>query len=285
MEHTPRLLFLPPHNFPPALPPAILIAPPITVSAPKFPPAPEVLITPPPPEEKARLAKEEARLAVETETRRREAVRTAKALALRNPDKRLDYAAACDALAAFCHASGQLAEAERLYCDALDIYRALAQTKPVTFGPCVARTCRQLGRILSGSDRLSAAEWFYRDALQTWRKLSDRGADVETGELAALCHDLAVLLTDSGRTPETERFFRIAANTRRGLARLNPADYAADLAETCFYYGVFVLHEKASLIESKTLFQEALKLYECDPVCAEDAERVRKVIKRYFPQE
>ena len=273
MEQLPPLLFLPPHIAPlclPAPPPVLSTEEEIVLSAEE-----ETILSP----------EEEAALALETEKRYREAVKTAKALAVRDPAKQFDYAAACDTLAAFCYDSGQLAEAERLYCDALDIYRALAKTKPITFGPYVARTCRRLGRILSGSDRLPSAEWFYRDALQTWRKLSDRGADIQTVELAALCHDLAVLLTDSGRTPETERFFRIAVNTRRGLARLDPASHTADLAETCFYYGIFALHEKANRTESKALFQEALKLYECDPHCADDADRVRKVMDKYFPEE
>ena len=225
---------------------------------------------------------EETRLSLENQYR--QAVESAKGLAVRDAAMQPDYAAACNTLAQFLRDEGRLEEAEHFYCDALDIYRQLEKTNPAAFGPFVARTCRHLGRLLSGSERVTAAEWFYREALDTWKKLSERGVPSHSAEVSALCNDLAVLIADTGRPEETERLYRLALNARRKLAKKNPL-YVPEAAQTCFYYALFALREKNDRAQSKALFLEALSLYEKDARCHSDAERVRRALKRYFPEE
>ncbi len=214
------------------------------------------------------------------ETVLRAAVEESRHRAKTDPNQGLpELAAACAALGDRLREMGDTVQAEKFYCEALDIYKELSARKPAVWEPYTARISGKLGLLLSGTERVKAAEWFHRVAVDTWRKLAEREVRYAP-DLAAACQDLAVFLSDTGRAEETERYFRVALDTRRKLAEGNPERYEPEVADTCFALAQYLFQERQE--PAKGFFEEAYEIYRRYPRFAEDAERAKRVLDRFF---
>lgn len=71
----------------------------------------------------------------------------------------------CNNLADLYQGTNHYDEAEKLYIEALEIYRRLAETYPYVYEPKVEDTCSDLARFHHGNRRYDEAEQLYNTAL------------------------------------------------------------------------------------------------------------------------
>ena len=75
---------------------------------------------------------------------------------------------------------------------------------------------------------------------------------------------------------------REALDIRRRLAQKDPDTFEPDLAQSCFNLAVFQFNAKHNKGAAKTLFGEALSIYEKYPHLAAKAQQVRNILVKYF---
>ena len=219
----------------------------------------------------------------EAEQLYREALEIRRRLAQKNPNAfEPDLADGCNNLAILLSKLNQKKDAEQLYREALEIRRRLAQKKPAAFEPALADSCNNLAVLLSDLNQNEEAEQLHREALEIRRRLAQKNPDAFEPDLATSCNNLANLLNDLNQSEDAEQLYREALDIRRRLVQKNPDTFEPDLADSCFNFAILQFDVKYNKEAAKTLFQEALSIYEKYPHLAAKAQQVRDILVKYF---
>ena len=187
-------------------------------------------------------------------------------------------AEACGNLARLLYDAGRLNDAEKLYCEAMDIYRELSRRNNEYQGP-LARICEELAACLEERGRPGAAEWFYRMSLDLYRKLAERNAEAYAPRVASACGNLAGLLKADGRAAQAAGFYRVALDTYTRLVQENPSRWEPSLA--VLYENLASFEAARSRPAGKALLQSAYLLYQKYPALAAEAERVQAQLQQW----
>jgi tetratricopeptide (TPR) repeat protein len=181
------------------------------------------------------------------------------------PEARAALAHGLFRVAALRQKSGEPAEAERAYRDALALQAKLAADVPAVpeHRRALALTDLNLGHLLYGAGRLPEAEQSFRDALALQAKLATEFPAVagHRADLAASQLNLGNLLIGQGRSTEAEPLFRAALALQAKLAADFPAapGYRHELALTHLNLGN-LLSETGRPGEAERSFRAALAL-------------------------
>ncbi|OAJ56952.1 hypothetical protein A6V36_32510 [Paraburkholderia ginsengiterrae] len=117
-------------------------------------------------------------------------------------------------------------------------YRTLAQEKPATYQPLVARTLDQLGSLYIGLQRPTEAEAAYLHALEIdWALARENPAAYGPHVAEALDH-LGALYRDTQRLKDATDAYREALDIDRALAQRDSAAYTPDVATTLDDLGI-----------------------------------------------
>ena len=110
----------------------------------------------------------------EAEKLYRDALKTYKELAEKNPGKYSTYVAmTCNNLAVLYQTTGRYGEAEKLYTEALGIRRRLAEENPGAYLPDVAMTCYNLAILYENTGKNDAAGRLFDEALSIAKQYPD----------------------------------------------------------------------------------------------------------------
>jgi len=172
---------------------------------------------------------------------------------------------------------GRAKEAERLYCEALDLYRELSKRIP-RYGADAVLVCNNLGTLLCGQGRREAGEWFYRQALDLHRKQPDRTDSIPFA--ASACGNLAGSL--EARLPgEAERLYRAALDAWRKLGGAEEGRYVRETADASFRLASFLYNVRGDGDEAERLMRQAVSLLRREPRYAEAAAHIRRVMAEW----
>jgi len=169
-----------------------------------------------------------------------------------------DYAMALNNLAVLLDDKGEIEEAERLYREALKIYKELSDANKA-FLPYYAGTLNNLAVLLKNKGEIEEAERLYREALKIYKELSDANKAFLPDYAMAL-NNLANLLSNKREIEEAERLYREALKIRKELSDANKAflpDYAGTLNNLAN-----LLSNKREIEEAERLAEEALRVWE-----------------------
>ncbi|MBQ4443581.1 MAG: tetratricopeptide repeat protein [Clostridia bacterium] len=154
--------------------------------------------------------------------------------------------------------NGRPQEAEKLYKEALTIYRRLADENPAAFEADVADTCNNLGNLYADNGKPQEAEKLYLEALTIYRRLADENPAAYEGRVAMTCNNLGNLYADNGKPQEAEKLYKEALTIYRRLAKENPATFEGRVAVTCNNLGS--LYKNGRPQEAEKLYLEALTI-------------------------
>lgn len=183
----------------------------------------------------------------------------------RTPEHLFEYAL-------FFQERNQLSDSERLYAEALKIYRDLAKNKPTEYLLYVAMTLNNLGIVIAGdSSRRDEAKKIYEEAIETYLIYSSAyvkynptlGLPPNYMHMLTTLNNLRLLLVadDNGRDNIVEQRCRELLHLLKWEVKNNPAMFQPDLAMTLSNLGSLVAADSSRRVEAEKLFQEALKTY------------------------
>ncbi|SRR6266851_2349519 len=152
-------------------------------------------------------------------------------------------------LAFLYEALGEYLEAERVYKEALTIYRAIPEESALNF----AGALNNLAFLYSSMGNYAAAESLYREALQIWRANSESGD--KNLLVAQALNNLGVLYHALDNYKTAEAYLKQALEIRRDLAGDSHPVVAGSLNSLAELY-----RETGNLAEAKAFLQEALKI-------------------------
>ena len=168
------------------------------------------------------------------------------------------------AYACFLQEHKQISAAEKMYTEALGIYRQLAETNPAAYLADVAMTLNNLGNLLSEDrhHRREEAESFYSEALCIRRQLATKHPEVYAADLATTLNNLGILISaDSSSRIKAENLYSEALDIQRQLTKANPTLYLPDLAMILSNLGILVSADSSRQAEAEELYTEALDIY------------------------
>ena len=172
----------------------------------------------------------------------------------------------------------RFSEAEKLYLEALQIYRDLADKNPDSYLPDVAMTCNNLAVLYDNINRKDEAERLYLEALDIRKKLAKENPDAYLSYVAMTCNNLAVLYDNINRKDEAEKLVLEALQIYRDLADKNPDAYLPDVAMTCFNLASFCYDNNNKKEVACKLFSIALRIAkkyaDVNPNCKQIVERL-----------
>ena len=170
-----------------------------------------------------------------------------------------DWARFCNNLANLYKDNQKTSEAEKLYREALEIYRRLAAANPAAYEPAVAMTCNNLANLYSDNQKPSEAEKLYQEALEIYRRLAAANPAAYEPDVAMTCNNLAILYKNTRNPSEAEKLYQEALEIYRCLAAANPAAYEPAVAMTCNNLAnLYSVNQKPS--EAEKLYLEALEI-------------------------
>ena len=154
-------------------------------------------------------------------------------------------------------------EAEKLYLEALEVCRRLAESvSREAYEPGVAITCNNLGILYKDTGRPAEAEKQYLEALEVYRHLAERvSREAYEPYVARTCNNLGALYKDTGRPTEAEKLYLKALEIRRRLAEtVSREAYEPYVARTCNNLGL-LYKDTGRLVEAEKLYLEAIEVY------------------------
>lgn len=154
----------------------------------------------------------------------------------------------------------QPSDAEKVYDQALQLYRDLAGQEPDIFNPYVANALINLGMAQTTIRKLADAEKSYAEAMQLHRGLAGREPDIFNHYLADTLNGLAVVQHNMRKLADAENSFSEALPLYQNLAFEEPHIFNQYLAETLNGLGIVQtdMGKRADAVKSYT---EALQLY------------------------
>ena len=165
-------------------------------------------------------------------------------------------------LANFYANNGKPKEAEKLYLEALEIYRILSKKfKKVLFMSEEGRICNNLA-VLYGDEKPKETEILYLESLAIRKKLSlDVSKEAFDSDVAETCNNLASFYTSNGKPKEAEKLYWKSLTIYRELSQeVDKETFEADLALTCNNLALFYA-ENGKWEEAEKLFLESLAIY------------------------
>ncbi len=126
----------------------------------------------------------------------------------------------------------RLTEAEKVYAEALGIYRKLAATNPDAYLPDVAMTLNNLGVLYKNTTRLTEAEKVYADALGIYRKLAATNPDAYLPYVAITHNNLGILNINLQKYPDALSQFQETLKIHETFVAKNPQAFELVLCNT-----------------------------------------------------
>lgn len=150
-------------------------------------------------------------------------------------------------------------DAEKLYNEALEIYRRLVKDTSQKYEPYVAAACNNLATLYNSKNRYEEAERLYNEALEIIHRLSKDNVTVYEAEIAASYNNLAVIYTKTKRYERAEKLYNEALEIRRRLAKNNSQAYEPDVATAC--NNLAILYKKTTCYnKAEKYYNEALEI-------------------------
>ena len=147
--------------------------------------------------------------------------------------------------------NNQYKEAEKVYDEALRIYRALWRENPSGYLPYVAATLNNLAVLYSLDNRLEDAEKAFDETLGVRRSLSKENSSAYLPYVAATLNNLGILYRSDNRLNASEKAYNEALGIYRALWKKSPSAYLPSVART--------LNNLAILYRSDNRLKEAEK--------------------------
>ena len=146
-------------------------------------------------------------------------------------------------------------EAEKIYNEALEIYRKFARdnAQVYEYEAGVAGICNNLAILYEDTNRYEKAENLLTEALETQHRLARNSPKTYMPDMAMSCNNLAGLYSHTSRHEEAEKLYTEALEICRRLAKDNSQAYEPDVAMTC--------NNLAGLFINTNRYEEAEKLY------------------------
>ena len=164
------------------------------------------------------------------------------------------------AFAHFLQEHNVLMQAQPLYEEALQMYKALAEENPRTYLPDVAMTLNNLANLQKAKNEFGEALAKYEEALQIRRALAEENPRTYLPDVAMTLNNLANLHSAKNEFGEAQAKYEEALQIRRALAEENPRTYLPNVATTL--NNLAVLHsDKNEFGEALAKYEEALQIY------------------------
>jgi len=162
--------------------------------------------------------------------------------------------------ATFLQEHNRLAQAQTLYEEALQMYRALAEENPKTYLSAVAGTLNNIANLQATKNEFGEAEPKYEEALQIYRMFVEESTTTYLSSMAMTLTNWAILQGTKNEFGEAKSKYEEALQIRRALAEENPRTYLPDVAMTLDYLAN--LHTTNNeLRELHTKHEECLRIY------------------------
>jgi tetratricopeptide (TPR) repeat protein len=162
-------------------------------------------------------------------------------------------------LAALYLDTHRMKEAERMYAEALAIFRKLTQFNPNVWLWYVAMTLNNKADVFRATNRIEQAIETCREALAIYRKLVEIDFGANIAYIAATLSNLAILYTDPLRVNLAEQAYDEALKIYRELAVDNPNDYMPNVATILNNLGL-LYRAMQRMKEAEYVYDEALKI-------------------------
>ncbi len=155
---------------------------------------------------------------------------------------------------------GRREEALKATQEAVELYRALAQSNPDAFQPDLAMSLNNLGLGLSELGNREEALKATQEAVELRRALAQSNPDAFQPDLAMSLNNLGAMLSELGRREEALKATQEAVELYRALAQSNPDAFQPDLAGSLNNLGAR-LSELGRREKALKAMQEAVELY------------------------
>ena len=150
-------------------------------------------------------------------------------------------------------------ESEKMYKDALYIYKRFVESNPQAYEPGLASCYNSLAVLYHITQRFTESEQMNKAALEIRNRLAEANPQAYEPDLADSYNNLAVLYSDTQRFTESEQMYKAALEIRNRLAESNPQAYEPDLADS--YNNLAVLYSDTQrFTESEQMYKAALKI-------------------------
>ena len=144
--------------------------------------------------------------------------------------------------------------------EAVDLYRALAQTRPDAFRPDLAGSLTNLVKMLSDLGRREDALAAAQEAVDLYRALAQTRPDAFRPDLAMSLNNLGAMLSDLGRREDALAAAQEAVDLYRALAQARPDAFRPNLAMSLNNLGA-MLSDLGRREDALAAAQEAVDLY------------------------
>jgi tetratricopeptide (TPR) repeat protein len=180
----------------------------------------------------------------------------------------LSHAKSEDFVGKFCNSLGsmyldinKIAEAERYYLQALDIFERLSQSNPQQFDSDLASITGNLGNYYDAIHKMPEAEKYYLQSLDIRERLSKSNPQKFDPHLAAATMSLGNYYSNIQKMAEAEKYYLQSLDIRERLSKSNPQQFEPDLASTAINLGIFYLDINKPL-EAEKSYLLAFDIYE-----------------------
>jgi tetratricopeptide (TPR) repeat protein len=163
----------------------------------------------------------------QTEETRREALKTYRELAEKEPETYLpDVAATLNDLGIFDSDQNRIEKARKEFEEALKTYRELAHKEPETYLSHVAITLNNLGIFDSDKNQMNEARMEYEEARKIYRELAEKEPETYLPYVAATLNNLGILDRAQNRPEEARKAFEEALKIYKSFAKQDPDQFS-----------------------------------------------------------
>ena len=157
--------------------------------------------------------------------------------------------------------SGNYAEAEKSYLEALTIYRRIIVKDSVKIGPDFAKSLEQLANLYKETGRWEESETNYKESIAIYRQLAEGNHEEFQPKLVDVLKELANLYGRIKRIAEAEALYKECISTYDKLANQNAKYYEPKLAN-CFYVLGKLYYENEYYQETEKVYKMVLPYYQ-----------------------
>lgn len=159
-------------------------------------------------------------------------------------------------------------ESERLYKEALSIFKCLATSNPNAFQPDLAYTQNALGFLYISTQCYAESETMLKSALEIYERLAKSNPKDFEPDLAKTQTSLALLYSDTQNYVESEVMYKSALEIYERLSKYDTLSVEPYLAET--YYNIAILYDKTQRYsECVLMYQKSRTIY--SHLCEKDS--------------
>ena len=159
----------------------------------------------------------------------------------------------------YCQKQNQFHKATTYYERAIELYKQMNRSSPLTYELDVAQTLNNLAILYSDTQRFEESETMYKEALEISHRLAVSNPQTYEPYMALTSMNLAALYLKTQHLEESEAMFKEALQTYRRLAASNPQAYEPDVASTLNNLAS-MYKDTQRLAESEAMYKEALEI-------------------------